>query len=149
MERPVTIKIIADIEYDVGSPPDADIDPYEVMAPEVMTATWSGRSIDGAHSGVTTTSTTALYPPFQDDDRRTIFGILWFVPAVDSGVHQTVTWNAVAVNQGALWITTDPSWGTSVALANPREGYWFACEGELETERGIWPSGRGELASLE
>jgi hypothetical protein len=135
METEYGVTIEVDIDFDVGSPPDATIDPWMVADPGVMKPTesiWMTR--EGDNAGVITEATTMLYPPFTDILRRTVF----FVGAFLVDATAAVTWDGVAIPVGPMWLVTDPAWAAAgVGILGLTEGTWFACEGELEADYRI------------
>ena len=146
MESPIDVTIDIALEFEIGSPPDGDLDPYQVFNPSLMTLSSTWMSREGMNEGMLTSATTALYPPFEDANRRTIFGTYQF--ALGGSQFPTLTWNGSVVYLNHLWILTDPSWATSMATVSLTEGSWFAIEGELESDYRIWRRGQSVDATL-
>lgn len=131
MERSFDVSIEIGLEYEVGSPPDTDLDPYLVAQPDLTSYEESWKTREGSSEGVITSETTALYPPFTDVLRRQIFCLFNFATLGTT----TIEWNAETFPVGRIFLTTDPGWDAAgVVIASPGEGSWFACEGELEEE---------------
>lgn len=143
MESPVNVTVEIDAEFDVGSPPDDSTEPYMVANPQLMTMSSTWMSKEGPNDGIVTSATTAFYPPFEDDDSRTCFGLIQF--ASGSG---TIAWNGGTVYPDRLWVNTDPNWATAVTTSGLLEGAWFAVEGELESEYRVWRRGTDVDATL-
>jgi hypothetical protein len=136
MEAEFEITIDVSLEYEVGSPPDQDIDPYAVANPQEARFTAQWFAGEGGHGeGVVTDATSKLYPPFTDDERRTVFCLLNFATLGTT----KVTWNAELFPVGRVFLTTDDGWAAAgVTLTSPGEGSWFACQGELEEDYRKW-----------
>ena len=143
MESEFGVTIEVDLELDVGSPPDASIDPWSVRDDDIMPpleTIWMTR--EGENEGVVTEATTKLYPPFTEATRRTVFFVAAHLGTVIGGVP-IVTWNGVNIPVGPLWLVTDPSWSpTGVPILGLTEGSWFACEGEPENKYRIQKPGQ-------
>ena len=141
MEAQFRVDVEIDVEYEVGSPPDDSVDPYMIVNPEIVdyTSIWMTR--EGPSGGLVTSAMNALYPPFTNANRRTIFFIL-------SYGTPTITWNSQAFTAGGIWLTTDPSWTNPIVISSNAEGHWFSCEGELESDYRIWKKGKEENIAL-
>lgn len=160
MEQPFKVRIEFHVEYDVGSPPDEAIDPWEIAHEDALTfeSIWMSRSgpvsqVFGATAG------TDLYPPFTDTARRQVFGIFMTTgtEVLGVGFENQIGWfNGILDNPiyiGNLLILTDDGWTandafTAIVPIEGQGGSWFACEGELESDYRKWKQGHEENIAL-
>ena len=145
MEASFEVAIDIDVEYEVGSPPTENFDPYLIASPGLVHHESIWMSQAGPDEGDITTATTAVYPNFTDTTRRQVFCLASFgTPGTI-----TVTWNGASFLVGRIWLNTDNAWTASgTVIASAGEGCWFACEGETEDDFRVAKPGSNESFSL-
>lgn len=141
METPVKVAIEFDLEYEVGSPADdlLEVDRIGPTPIDRWESVWMSR--EGLIEGFLINGQTRLYPHFTDTARRTIFAA-FNQEATTGGGSVVIVWGGSGWGLTHIFLVTDDGWTNPLVVGGGQDGgWWFACEGELESDYRIWKKG--------